>query len=486
MHDDGAMRIVVIGGGISGLAAAWTLAGRLPGAEVIVLEGAPQVGGKLQAADVAGIRVDVGAEALLARRPEGIGLISELGLDDQMIAPLTTSARVRAGGVLHPLPARTMMGIPADLDAARASGVFGEATLARIAAEPDAEPLPPLSSDVAVGSLVRARLGDEVADRLVEPLLGGVYAGRSDALSLHATIPALFARLTEHGGSLIRAAQTLVPPAFPTARPDSGPESGRTVGGAVFASLRGGLGRLPLALAESGRFTVRTGTTVRELTRTATGLRLVTGPVPEPEVIDADAVVVASPATKAARLLRTVAPAAAGELAGIEYASMVIATFAFRGVDLPDGSGLLVSAREGLAVKGVTISSHKWPLETSGGVAGAGDLTVLRASIGRAGEAQELQRDDDDLLALARRDLRSLLGLTAEPVDALLTRWGGGLPQYAVGHVERVARIQAAVQAVPGLAVCGAAYDGVGIPACIASAQRAADHVANALSVRGQ
>jgi oxygen-dependent protoporphyrinogen oxidase len=472
-------RIAIVGGGISGLAAAWTLAGQVTDAEVIVLEGAQHVGGKLQTATVAGLNVDVGAEAMLARRPEGVGLVSELGLDDQVIAPLTTSARVRAGGVLHPLPARTMLGIPADLDAARASGLLGAATLERVAAEPDAAPLPPLTDDVAVGVLVRERLGDEVADRLVEPLLGGVYAGRADALSLHATMPAVFAHLTQHGGSLVRAAQAVLMPPFPTPGPKSGPDSGHTVGKAGFASLRGGLGRLPRALADSGRFTVRTGTTVRELTRTATGFRLVTGPVPVPEVIEADAVVIAVPAAKAARLLRTVAPSAAADLAEIEYASMVIATFAFRDVQLPDGSGLLVSAREGLAVKGVTISSHKWPLE-------AGNVTVLRASIGRAGAAQELQREDDDLLALARRDLRSLLGLTAEPVDAVLTRWGGGLPQYAVGHVERVARIRASVDAVPGLAVCGAAYDGVGIPACIGSAQRAAAHVADALVQRGQ
>ena len=179
-------------------------------------------------------------------------------------------------------------------------------------------------------------------------------------------------------------------------------------------------------------------------------------------------------------MLRELAPAASADLAGIEYASMAIATFAFRNVALPEGSGLLVGAREGLAVKGVTISSHKWPLDAGP------ELTVLRASIGRVGETQVLQREDAELLQLARRDLRSLLGLTAEPVDALLTRWGGGLPQYAVGHVERVARIHAAVDAVAGLAVCGAAFDGVGLPACIGSAQRAAGHVADRLSQRGQ
>jgi oxygen-dependent protoporphyrinogen oxidase len=168
--------------------------------------------------------------------------------------------------------------------------------------------------------------------------------------------------------------------------------------------------------------------------------------------------------------LQDVAPDAAAELAMIESASMAIVTLALRGAELPPGSGLLVGAREGLAVKGVTLSSQKWPLPTGG-------LTVLRASVGRAGEAHLLQRGDDELIDLVRHELRTLLGLRAEPVEALVTRWGGGLPQYAVGHVERVARIRAAVAQVPGLAVCGAAYDGVGIPACIASARAAANRL---------
>ena len=193
------------------------------------------------------------------------------------------------------------------------------------------------------------------------------------------------------------------------------------------------------------------------------------------ERIEADAVIVAAPAAKAARLLRDVAPAAATELAGIESASMAITTFVFDGVTPPPGSGLLVGSGERLAVKAVTLSSQKWPLE-------AGGRTVLRASVGRAGEPHALQMGDDDLLALVRRELRPLLGIDAEPVDATVTRWGGGLPQYDVGHVERIARVRAAVDAVPGLAVCGAAYDGVGIPACIATARRAADHIAAGLS----
>ncbi len=458
-------RVVVVGGGISGLSAAHRVAGARPDVDVVVLEGAPEVGGKLRVAPVAGVSVDVGAEAMLARRPEGMGLVRELGLP--VLAPSTTAARVRAGGVAHPLPARTMLGIPADLDAARASGVLTEAALARLAAEPDAHPLPPLDDDVAVGALVRARLGDEVAERLVEPLLGGVYAGRADELSLRATMPALATRLGD-GGSLVRAAQAVT---------DAG--SHDPTPGPVFASLAGGLGTLAQRLAGSGRFAVRTAMTVRALRRTPTGFALDCGPVPEPELVEADAVIVAVPAVKSALLLREMAPAAAGELAAIESASMAIVTFAYRDVPLPAGSGLLVGAGEGFGVKAVTLSSQKWPLETGG-------LSVLRASIGRAGENHWLQRDDGELIGLVARELRALIGVNAEPVDALVTRWGGGLPQYGVGHVERVARVRAAVAGVPGLAVCGAAYDGVGIPACIASAYAAADQVLAVLPAGGE
>ncbi|MBE7187204.1 protoporphyrinogen oxidase [Jatrophihabitans endophyticus] len=448
-------RLVVVGGGIAGLSAAWTAAGR--GFDVVVLEASPRVGGKLLTARLAGVPLDVGAEALLTTRPEAVALLDEAGLAGERIAPLTTAARVRAGGRSWALPARTMMGIPTDSEAVRASGVLTPDALARIDAEPDREPLPPLDGDVAVGALVRERLGDEIADRLVEPLLGGVYSGRADALSLRATVPALAARLTD-GGSLVTAARGIV--GAGTRAPGAGP---------VFTSLRGGLGRLPATLAASGRFAVRTSVTVRSIERTPTGFALETGAVPAAERIEADLVIVAVPPAKAARLLGRLAPVAAHELADVETASSAIVSLAFRGVDLPEGSGLLVGTGERLATKAVTLSSNKWPLET-----GTADGTVLlRASVGRAGEPQALQLPDDELVRLVRRELHPLVGVSAEPVDALVTRWGGGLPQYGVGHVERVSRIRAAVAAVPGLAVCGATYDGVGVPACIASAHAA-------------
>ncbi|MEO9139312.1 MAG: protoporphyrinogen oxidase [Jatrophihabitans sp.] len=445
--------LVVVGGGIAGLAAAWFAADA--GYEVTVLEATPRVGGKLLVREVGGIAVDVGAEAMLTTRPEGLDLLTAAGLADDRIGPATTAARIRAGGRVHPLPRGTMLGIPGDVEALRDSGALSDAALTFVVAEPERAPLPPLDEDVAVGRLVRERLGDEVVDRLVEPLLGGVYAGRADELSLRATMPKL-AGLLAGGGSLVDAARastgggTLAPRTLP-----------------VFASLRGGLGRLPGSLASSGRFTVRTGVTVRAIRRTPTGFALDCGAVPVAELVEADRVIVATPAAKAARLLRGLAPIASTELAGIESANVAVVSFAFAAdAVLPEGSGLLVGARERLATKGITLTSQKWPIQTGG-------VHVLRASVGRHGEPQALQLDDADLTALVRRDLRTLLGLDAEPIDSVVTRWGGGLPQYAVGHVERIARLRAAVTQVPGLGVCGAAYDGVGVPACIATARDA-------------
>jgi oxygen-dependent protoporphyrinogen oxidase len=462
-------RVVVIGGGISGLAAARevrTLLDGAPDLDVVVLEGSPLAGGKLRVESVAGVEVDVGAEALLARRPEGVGLVSALGLDGRRISPTTTATQVFAGGALHPLPARTLMGIPASLDAVRQAGVLSTDALTWLMAERSTEPLKPLTEDVAVGELVRTRLGDEVVQRLVDPLLGGVYAGRADELSLQATIPMLAAKLRD-GGSLMNVAGELTEPP---------PTSGTPA--PMFTSLRGGLGRVVDRLALSGLFEVRTETIARGVRRTPTGFVIEIGSAAEPAAIEADAVIVATPAAKAAQLLRDVAPAAATDLAAIQTASMAVITLAFREADLPVGSGFLVGSAEGLTVKAATFSTQKWPMETGG-------LIVMRASVGRAGDTTTLWREDEDLIALVRADLHRMIGLDATPIDALVTRWGGGLPQYAVGHVQRVERIRAAVAQVPGLAVCGASYDGVGIPACIGTATAAAARAVEALRPGG-
>ena len=214
---------------------------------------------------------------------------------------------------------------------------------------------------------------------------------------------------------------------------------------------------------------------MRGLRRTSTGFALVLGPTIAAEEVLADEVVLATPAAPTARLLDDVVPVAAAELAEVEYASMAVVTLAFAAADLPDlpGSGFLVPPVEGRTIKAATFSFAKWDWVREAG-ATSGGLLVLRTSVGRHREESVLQVPDEDLVAASLADLAEATGLAARPVDTRVQRWGGGLPQYAVGHVARVARIREAVAAVPGLAVCGAAYDGVGIPAVIASARRAA------------
>ena len=473
----GRWRVAIIGGGIAGLAAAYFL--RDSGAEVTVLEAAARIGGKLAVSEVAGVPVDSGAEALLARRPEGTDLIKAAGLGDQLVYPGTTAARIWTRGQFRPLPRRQFMGVPADLDDLERSGILSDRGLDR--ARQDAElPATGRDGDVAAGEYVGARFGPEVVDRLVDPLLGGVYAGRADELSFEATLPAL-ARAASTHRSLAEAAASLLPPPPP-------PGAGASQAGAhqagppVFTTLAGGLGELPPALAAAAGAIVRTGTTVRELARTAGGWALIAGPAIAPERIEADAVILALPARPASRLLAGVAGAgtAAAELARIEYASMAIVTLAYPVTAFPDpvtGSGYLVPAVDGRAVKAVTFSTVKWPHL-------AGPVHLVRCSLGRIGEEAVLQRDDAGLAALAAADLAAATGVTGRPAGSRVTRWGGALPQYTTGHLDRVAAIRAGVSAQPGLAVCGAAYDGLGIPACAATARQAADQVLGYLAGR--
>jgi protoporphyrinogen/coproporphyrinogen III oxidase len=460
--------VAVIGGGVAGLTAAFLL--KDAGLAVTVLEGSPRLGGKLSVSEVGGVAVDAGAEALLARRPEGVGLIGELGLAGELETPGTTAAGIWTRGQVRALPRRQFMGVPADFDELGATGILSGGGLTR--ARQDLS-LPDSASggDESVTSRVGARFGHEVVDRLVEPLLGGVYAGRCEDLSFEATLPAL-AHAARGRRSLTQAAASILPPAPPPGQP----AAGQPAPPPVFTTLTGGLGTLPAALADASGAAVRTSAMVRELARTSTGWRLTVGSAHAPEQLDADAVIIAVPGRPASRLLAGVAGAGAGALAEIRYASMAIITLAYpeTAFDVPlTRSGFLVPAVDGKAVKAVTFSSVKWPHLRRGDPG----LHIVRCSVGRLGEDAVLQRDDPELAGLAAADLADATGVRGDPVDVRVSRWGGGLPQYSVGHLDRVARIRAGIAAEPGLAVCGAAYDGVGIPACISTARLAVDQV---------
>ncbi|GAA3217117.1 protoporphyrinogen oxidase [Actinocorallia longicatena] len=458
--------VAVVGGGIAGLAAAWFLT--KAGLRVTVLEGSPEVGGKLRNSELAGQALDEGAESMLARRPEGLDLVRDLGLADRLVYPGTTTAGLFSHGELRPMPAGQVMGVPSDLKALAATGVLSQAGVARAALDLARRPTP-RGSDLSVADFVGDRLGKEAVDRLVEPLLGGVYAGRVEDLSFEATLPQL-AHASRTHRSLIMAAKA-VKEAAPA---DAGP---------VFTTLRGGIGTLPRLLAEAlerAGATIRTSAMTRELHRTRRGYRLVTGPRPEPVFLDVDAVVLAVPASPAARLLADLVPAAAKELDGIPYASMAIVSLAYHSTAfprLPDGSGYLVPAVEGRAVKAVTFSSVKWPWLRERDP----NLVLVRASIGRFGEEHTLQRPDSELKAVAMTELAGTCHVGELPIDTRVTRWGGALPQYTVGHLDRVARIRSAIAPHQGLALCGAAYDGVGIPACVSTARAAAARVIDQL-----
>nr|CAA9355240.1 MAG: Protoporphyrinogen IX oxidase, aerobic, HemY [uncultured Nocardioidaceae bacterium] len=468
-----AQRVVVVGAGISGLAAAHALGVALPDdVEVLVLEGSPAIGGKLRAGEVAGLPCDLGAEALLNRRPEAVALARAVGLNDDIEHPATAATAVWTRDAVRVMP-RTVMGVPTDLDALARSGIISRTGMARARIEPW---LPGAAMDaaradtVSVGDVVDRRFGAEVTDRLVEPLLGGVYAGDARQLSLAAAAPQV-ARLAS-GGSLLRAAASTEP----------------APNGPVFAGIRGGVGRLPAAVAAGSRARIRTGATVRELHhRTEGGWNLVVGSTTDPERISADAVVLATPAPATARLLAEVSPQAEAQLRHIEYAGMAVVTLAYPSAAVGDrltGSGFLVPKVDGRAVKAATFSANKW--QWLGDLGERESVTLLRASIGRHGGEPVLQRDDGELIEMAAGDLEEAVGLRGRLVDAQVTRWGGALPQYAVGHVGRVERIRTAVGAVVGLEVCGAAYDGIGIAACVADGQRAATRIVADLQGRRQ
>ncbi|MGW4159174.1 protoporphyrinogen oxidase [Streptomyces sp. NPDC004788] len=462
--------VVVIGGGIAGLAAAHRLV--TSGARVTLLEGGERLGGKLLAGEIAGAPVDLGAESLLARRPEAVALAERVGLQGRLQAPATTTASVWSRGELVPMPKGHVMGVPGDGHAVE--GLLSAEAVARIGRDRE---LPPteIGEDIAIGAYVAERMGHEVVDRLVEPLLGGVYAGDAYRISMKAAVPALFAAARRHP-TLTEAVRAVQQAGAATPADVAGAATG--LGGAVFAGIRGGVGTLPGAVADAIRAaggTILTRTPVTALHRTgATGWQVVT---PE-RTYAADAVVLATPAGPAAALLAGHAPAAATELAAVEYASMALVTLAFRRTDVQGGpglpgSGFLVPPVDGHTIKASTFSSQKWQWVTDS----APDLFVLRTSVGRYGEEEQVHREDADLVDVSLKDLAAATGLAARPVAATVTRWIDGLPQYPVGHLARVERVRAAVAGLPGLALAGAAYGGVGIPACIASGDRAADEI---------
>ncbi len=461
-------RVVVVGAGVSGLTAAYRLRTELgERVRITVCDAAPEPGGKVRTVDLAGRPLDVGAEAFLVRRPEALDLARELGLAGELVHPTGAPSGIRAGGRTRAMPTGTLMGVPSSAEAV--AEVLSEAGVRAVAGERDlGPPSLPGDADVSLGATLRARFGDELVDRLVDPLFGGVYAGSSDGLGLRATLPAVAAEVDAGASSLSEAVARTLPERRSTAP--------------VFATLPGGLGELVRRLVDAAAPDLRTGLPVRELLRLEDGRWRVRLGAAAPEhapadpEVDADAVVLAVPPPAAARLLTGPAPSAAEEFRGMRMASTAVVALALPpDTPLPEAAGVLIAEGEShddgtpFTAKAFTFSARKWEHHAADAAP-----VLLRGSVGRLGQADALRVTDDELVRRVRADLAELTGVPAAPVESVVTRWGGALPQYGVGHVERVARIEDAVADVPGLAVAGAALHGMGVPACVATGEAAA------------
>ena len=449
-------RVVVVGAGLTGLATAWRLS---DDHDVTVLEASDRVGGEIRTVELAGTPFDVGADAFLARQPEAEQLARDLGFDDDdLIAPATSRVRLWIDGQLRPLPDATVLGAPTDLRSLWRSKVLGPAAFLRAALEP-LLPRRNVVGDRSVSDLVGERFGPRVVERLVEPLLGGVYAGRADRLSAQAAAAPIFTAAQQHR-SLAAALRRRRRQTVGDDRP-------------VFLTLRGGLQRLTERLRSHLGERVVLGAEAVDIEKLALGwqVRTSTG-----DTYPADAVVIAVPAPVATDLLRGTSREAARELAGIQTASVGVVTLAYpRPGVLPEavtGSGILVPRTAGRVVKAVTVASAKWPHHAEH------DAVLLRASVGRVDDDQPLRWDDDLLLDRVDREVREMTGLHVAPSEHHIQRWWHALPQHDVGHRERIDRMRHALgRDAPGIFIGGAALDGVGLAARARDANGLAEQV---------
>lgn len=456
--------MAVIGGGVTGLVAARRMA--LMGHDVTVFEAGNRLGGQIRTVDVLGHPVDVGAESLHLAGPAITGLIEELELGDEVVTAESSFAWLWDGRRRRRLPAGVGPAGPTRLGPVVKTGVLSPLGMARAALEP----LVPSDTswnhdghDVAVGPFIARRFGRQVADRLVDPVLGSLHAGDVDRLSLRAATPMLAARAARTRSLLLSS------PGGPGTAP-------------AFASFRGGLVTLIDAMLDGTDATVHLDTAVGEILADR-GRYTVRGT--SAELGTFDGVLVALPATPTAGVLEPLSGPAARQLTSLRTASVATVVMAYRRADVEDhralkATGILSSSTTRSLFKAATFLSTKWPHLRDD------DHVLVRLSAGRAGESRLADLDDDSLVHQLLVELEQATGLGAEPVRTRVARWPNSIPQLEVGHLDRLGTIRTALEAHPGLHLAGAAYTGLGIASCVAAGTRAAEDLCEQLGTNSE
>ncbi|HXR22401.1 MAG TPA: protoporphyrinogen oxidase [Acidimicrobiales bacterium] len=477
------MKFAVVGGGIAGLSAAWELVGA-SGAEATVYEPG-HLGGKLLTTTFLGRPVDEGADSLITRVPDGTALCQELGLGEEMGAPAAGRAMLFTAGKLRPFPDGLILGAPARLlPLARSRmlsvGGLGRASLDLVLPRSD------LERDVTVWDLISSRFGPELAERLVEPLLGSIHAGSTRKLSAAATASQLLAAARTNRSLLLglRAMGRSQGRAGTGARPIAGDRRSSAAAGPLFVAPRGGMQALAERLVERlrGAGVTMVPSAVSALRRDGRSV------VVEPFGERYDGTLLAVPAPVASALLQhLLGPGAPAELASIVSASVAVVTLGFSdgSLEVPrDLSGVLVAPRGGLLMTACSFGSNKWPHWAAPG------QVVIRVSVGRDGDERWSELPDEDLVGKLCEELGDVLGQrTPTPVTGgwRVSRWPAALPQYEVGHLERIAAVKATLsREAPMVALAGSNYGGVGVPACIGSGRRSATEILAAVQVLGE
>ncbi|MFC4769636.1 protoporphyrinogen oxidase [Effusibacillus consociatus] len=467
----GEKTVIVIGGGITGLSAAYYLQkqARETGISlrVLLFERDARVGGKIETEVFNGFVVEKGPDSFLARKTAAVNLCRELGLEDDLVGtnPDNKQTYILHKGKLHRIPAGLNIGIPTQFLPFATTGLLSMSAKVRAAMDL-VMPRSKVTGDQSLGGFLARRLGDEVVDHMAEPLLAGIYAGNSRNLSLRATFPQFESLEKKHGslilGMLAQAKQAHANQSLPHS---------------MFLSLRGGLIQLVDKLAEVlGPEVIRTSIGVREIKKGTNEnnqppyeLILENG-----DKFEADAVVVTVPAFESARMLpQSFEPAAT--LEKIPYASVATAVMAFPAASITyplDGTGFVVPKKEGRTITACTWVSSKW-MHTA-----PPDQVLIRCYVGRAGDEEIVDESDESILTKVRQDLKDIMGIEAEAIYTSITRWRKSMPQYTVGHLDRLNAFEKeATKQLPGLFFAGAGFTGLGIPDCIQQGKEAAARV---------